>query len=120
VFSVLLQTCITKMSHIRSLTIRGQHQHQNYEDLITAQNLFFNIISICLDSLFNYAPNLADHNYLSYLDEYQLLVHVNFTAPSSFDLNAHLSFGSLLWMIDFCLKILQKVFYYFCYQIFPE
>ncbi len=121
VFSVLLQICIGKMSHVKTLLARSHQQHQQQTNhtqasstvssdiLLAAQNAFCSIMSLCLDALLHYAPDLTEYGYMTRLDEYRLIVATNFTQPSSFDLTASFSFGSILWTIDYCLKILQKV-----------
>jgi len=53
-------------------------------------------------------PNLGDFNYATHLDEYKLLLTTQLAQPSSFDTYSPFSFGSILWMIDYCLKIAQK------------
>jgi hypothetical protein len=81
----------------------------NIEELVTSQNLLFSITSLCLDSLLNYIPNFGESNYMARLDEYKLLLAIQLSPPSSFDLHSSLSFGSILWLIDYILKILHRV-----------
>lgn len=81
----------------------------NMEELITTQNLLFTIISLCLDSLLNYIPNFGEASYMSKIDEYSLLISLQLSAPSSFDQHNILSFGSILWLIDYILKLLHRV-----------
>ena len=81
----------------------------NMEGFIAAQNLIFSITNLCLDSLSNYIPNLADYNYACYFDEFKLLPSLQSTPPSSFDSTSGLSFGSIIWMTDYSLRMLQKV-----------
>lgn len=75
---------------------------------ITAQNLIFSIMSISLDALTSYTPNLGDSNCAIQFDEYKLLLSAQLAQPSSFDTFSSFSFGSIMWMIDYCLKIAQK------------
>jgi hypothetical protein len=79
------------------------------EELVGTQNLLFSIVSLCLDSLLNHIPNFGQVNYLAKLDEYRLLLAFQLSPPSSFDLHSPLSFGSILWLIDYILKILHRV-----------
>jgi hypothetical protein len=65
-------------------------------------------MSTSLDGLLNYMPNLGDFNYATHFDEYKLLLTTQLSQPSSFDTYSPFSFGSILWMIDYCLKIAQK------------
>lgn len=116
----MLQLCITKVSHLKSLIAKSHHGQQkqnqnqklNADDLISCQNKLFSIISYCLDSLFNYMPNFSHSIHLISFDEYNLLLAVNLNPPSSFDVNSmqnsNLTFGSLLFLIDYCFKILHK------------
>ncbi len=76
---------------------------------IVAQNLIFSITSISLDALMSYVPNLGDSNCAIQFDEYKLLLSAQLAQPSSFDTFSSFSFGSIMWMIDYCLKIAQKV-----------
>ena len=119
IFCTLLQLCITKVSHIKVLITKSlQQQHSNkthklnQDELISCQNQLFTIISLCLDSLFNYIPNFAHSAHLISFDEFNLLLAVNLNPPSSFDVNSmqhvNLSFGSILCLIDYCFKILHK------------
>ncbi len=122
-----MQLCIGKMSYTKLLINKSHHnQHVqqqqlnltlsstsskiNVEELVLFQNSLFSIISSCLNALFNYIPNFGDGNYLATLDEYKLLLNLNLAPPSSFDFNSPASFGSILWIIDYCLKLLNKVF----------
>ena len=110
-----------KLSHVRIVSMKVHHNlqttmggHQNPlakispEDLVNIQNLLFSIISLNLSALSNFAPNFADPNYLIKLDEYRLLLAFQLSPPSSFDSYSPLSFGSILWLIDYNLKILHK------------
>ena len=105
---------------LKMLTIKSHQQPQafnqfsninrmNYEEIVTAQNHLFLIISYCLDGLLNYIPNFADSNYLNKMDEYRLLLAFQLAPPSSFDLQCPLSFGGILWLIDHILKTLHRV-----------
>jgi hypothetical protein len=113
-FCTLLQLCILKLNQIKLLMHKIAHQPQqsmsqnDLSDLNSSQNLIFSIMSFCLDSLFTCIPNFSDPNYLITIDEYKLLLDTHLTMPSSFDLQTSLSFGSILWLIEYCLKILQK------------
>ena len=103
----------------QSLTNSQLEQHQqhlanisscyrsDYEDLQKVQIVLFEIISYCMDSLFNYVPNLGDFNYVSQFDEFKLLLTLQWSSTPDFQ--AGLSFGSLLWIIEYCLRVLQKV-----------
>lgn len=79
------------------------------EKCIVAQNLIFSIMSISLDGLMNYIPNLSDNSFTTHFDEYKLLLTSQTAQPSSFDTYNAFSFGTVLWMVDYCLKISQKV-----------
>ena len=124
----MLHSCIFKTRQIKSLSTKlSQQLHysstqkqqpggsaqqaskKEIEKLVAAQNLIFCIISLCLDALMNYAPNLSENNYATNFDEYKLLLSMQLAQPSSFDTFNAFSFGSILWMIDYCLKIVQKV-----------
>jgi len=119
-FCTVLQLCITKVSHLKALLAKSHHGQQkqnqaqkyNADELISSQNKLFSIISYCLDSLFNYIPDFAHSIHLIRFDEYNLLLAVNLNPPSSFDINSlqnsNLTFGSLLFLIDYCFKILHK------------
>jgi hypothetical protein len=113
-FCTLLQLCILKLNQIKVLIQKMTHQSQqsipqnDLSDLNSSQNVIFSIMSLCLDSLLNFIPNFADPNYLLTIDEYKLLLDTHLTMPSSFDLQTSLSFGSILWLIEYCLKLLQK------------
>jgi hypothetical protein len=95
----------------------SQHQTQNAQalskltndEILTSQTLLFSILSYCLDSLANFMPNFADGSYMTKLDEYRLLIAFQLTPPSSFDLQSPLSFGGILWLIDYILKIVHRV-----------
>ena len=116
-----MQLSIEKISNIKGLLSKGHHhtvigQHDSFqakpsridlEELLLCQNLLFSISSFCLDAIYHYIPNLASP--LTNIEEYNLLVAVNLNPPSSFDCQTPLSFGSILWMIDYCMKLLQKV-----------
>lgn len=75
---------------------------------IISQNLIFTIMSISLDALSSYTPNLGDSNCAVQFDEYKLLLSAQLAQPSSFDTFSSFSFGSIMWIIDYCLKIAQK------------
>lgn len=113
-FCTLLQLCILKLNQIKLLIHKMAYQSQqsmpqnDLNDLNSSQNLIFSIMSLCLDSLINFMPNFADPNYLITIDEYKLLLDTHLSMPSSFDLQTSLSFGSILWLIEYCLKLLQK------------
>ena len=79
------------------------------EEILTSQTLLFSIISYCLDSLMNFTLNFADSNYISKLDEYKLILAFQLTPPSTFDVQSQLSFGGILWLIDYILKIVYRV-----------
>ncbi|CAF0748696.1 unnamed protein product [Brachionus calyciflorus] len=120
-FTSLIQLCIMKLSHVRIVSMKAHHSlqttigsHQSPlsklapDDLVNIQNLLFSIMSLNLSGLFNFAPNFADPNYLIKLDEYRPILAFQLAPPSSFDSHSTLSFGSILWLIDFILKILHK------------
>lgn len=113
----LIQICIMKLSQVKMISIKTQHGSQQFnnplfrissEDLLHIQNLLFSITTFSLDSIFNFIPNFSDPNYLAKLDEYKILLAFQLTPPSSFDSHSALSFGSLLWLIDYILKILHR------------
>jgi hypothetical protein len=79
------------------------------DEILNSQTLLFAIISYCLDSLANFMPNFADGSYMTRLDEYRLLLAFQLTPPSSFDLQSPLSFGGILWLIDYILKLVYRV-----------
>jgi hypothetical protein len=85
--------------------------NESADDLVIAQNLLLHLICNCLNTLRNYIPNLSDLKYDSHLNEYKLLLTIHFTPPS-FDSQSPLSFGCILWLIDYCLKILHKVCFF--------
>ena len=98
-----------QQSHQQSNSTNVNTSRVSTEDLVACQNLLFSLMSVCLDSLFNYMPNFADTNYLSSIDEYKLLLAFQLAPPSSFDMQSPLSFGSILWIIDYILKLLHRV-----------
>jgi hypothetical protein len=121
-FCTIIQLSITKL---KILGMKSTQQHNisvlnqsvsqtmalnklNTDEILSAQNFLFSIISYTLDALQNYMPNFADSNYLNKLDEYRLLLALHLTQPSSFDLQAQLAFGSVLWLVDQLLKMVHK------------
>lgn len=129
IFCDILHSCISKTRQIKSVSTRlNQQLHTNaqkkdqttqqkaanlkskkeIEKCISVQNLLFPIMSISLDGIANYMPNLGEFSYATHLDEYKLLLTTQLAQPSSFDTFSPFSFGSILWMIDYCLKISQK------------
>lgn len=101
-----------KTHHLQQSALAGSQMSSlskiNSEELVRLKNLLFSIISLSLDSLSNFIPNFADPNYLGKIDEYKLLLAFQLTPPSSFDSNSPLSFGSILWLIDYILKVLHR------------
>lgn len=130
IFCDMLHSCISKTRQIKSVSSRlSQQLHASAQKkdkltpqqqaasmkskkeigkCIAAQNLIFSIMSVSLDALMNYVPNLGDNNYITHFDEYKLLISTQLAQPSSFDNFSAFSFGSILWIIDYCLKIAQK------------
>ncbi|RNA38292.1 nucleoporin NUP188-like protein [Brachionus plicatilis] len=119
-FTSIVQLCIMKLSHVRIVSMKHMHHHStvgwhqnsltklNSDDLVNIQNMLFTIISLNLDGLFNFSPNFADQNYSLKLDEYKILLTSQISPPSAFDAHTPLSFGSILWLVDYLLKLLHK------------
>lgn len=119
-FTSVVQLCIMKLSHVRIVSMKQMHHHStvgwqqnsltklNSDDLVNIQNMLFTIISINLDGLFNFSPSFADQNFSLKMDEYKILLTSQITPPSAFDAHTPLSFGSILWLVDYLLKLLHK------------
>lgn len=109
-----------KLSHVRIMSMKHLHHNStlgwqqnsltklSLDDLVNIQNILFTIISINLDGLFNFSPNFADQNFSLKFDEYKILLTSQISPPSAFDAHTPLSFGSVLWLIDYLLKLLHK------------
>ena len=110
-----------------------QHLHVNLDELNKSQRALFDVISTCLDSLLaTCVPNMRELQYVQYVQDERehalLLLATHLTPPSTFDTTASsapataaaaaasqptsgghvLSFGSLLWLVDYSLKLLHK------------
>lgn len=119
-FTSIVQLCIMKLSHVRIVSMKQMHHQStvgwqlnsltklNSDDLVNIQNMLFTIVSINLDGLFNFSPSFADQNFSLKLDEYKILLTSQISPPSAFDAHTPLSFGSILWLIDYLLKLLHK------------
>lgn len=79
------------------------------DELVSSQSLLISIVSLCMNALLNYIPNFAESNYPTHLDEFRPILALQLSQPSSFDTRVPLSFGSILWFIEYSLKLLHRV-----------
>lgn len=134
----MIQICISKLAYLRQMNIKLQQQSQHLQqqqqqsqsqsqsstpqigtqlsairatldELISSQSLLISIVSLCMNALLNYIPNFAESSYPTHLDEFRPILALQLSQPSSFDTRAPLSFGSILWFIEYSLKLLHRV-----------
>jgi hypothetical protein len=113
----ILQISIVKLKCLRLIdeSIKKQASLDLTHNEISSSiivNKLLQIIWNCVNVLMNYIPSMNDLKFNTNIEqsnEFNLLISLKFTAPSYDTLNTQLSFGSLLFIIDYCIKTLHKL-----------